>query len=232
MSEEMKEEKTTEQQAAAEPAAKKKKWPIVVGVIAIVAVVAGVGFWNWHEQPSFCNAFCHTSMDGYVASYDNQPNTVGKDKWGNDVSNTNAMLVISHKQAGKNCLDCHVPTLQQQLTEVAETITGDYFVPLEEVNTEELMVNSGHPEGTGDQFCLRSGCHDLTREDLTELTSDMAFNPHRWQHGETDCGECHKSHRASVFYCTQCHSEANASMPEGWVTYSEGQQLEKSAMSA
>lgn len=211
------------QQAAAEPANKKKKWPIVVGIIVVVIAVAGIGFWNWHNQPSFCNAVCHTSMDAYVATYDQEANTTGVDKYGNEVSNTNAMLVVSHKEQGVNCLGCHVPTLSQQLTEVAETITGDYYYPLEEVGTEELMVNSGHAEGTGDEFCLKSGCHDVTREGLTELTSDMDFNPHRWQHGEIACSECHKSHRASVFYCTQCHSEAAASMPDGWLTYSDGQ---------
>ena len=58
------EEKKVDGQTA-EPAAqkKKKKWPIVVGVVVAVLVVAGAGFWVWHEQPSFCNAICHTPMD-------------------------------------------------------------------------------------------------------------------------------------------------------------------------
>lgn len=50
----------------AEKAAKKagkKKWPIVVGVVAVVLIAAGAGFWVWHEQPSFCAAICHTPMD-------------------------------------------------------------------------------------------------------------------------------------------------------------------------
>ena len=47
----------------AAPKRKRKKWPITVGVIAVVLVVAGAGFWVWHEQPSFCNAICHTPMD-------------------------------------------------------------------------------------------------------------------------------------------------------------------------
>ena len=234
MSEEKKEQETTteqttteEQQAAAEPAAKKKKWPIIVGVIVIVVAVAGIGFWNWHNQPTFCNAFCHESMNAYVETYEQDANTQGTDKWGNAVSNTNAMLAVTHKEAGVNCLGCHVPTITQQLTEVSETITGDYYYPLEEVGTKALQANSGHDDSSGDQFCLKSGCHDMTREDLTQATSGMSFNPHRWQHGETECSECHKSHRASVFYCTQCHSEAASAMPDGWVNYSDGQQLEK-----
>ncbi|MEG0621206.1 MAG: salivary glue protein Sgs-3, partial [Raoultibacter sp.] len=45
-----------------EAAAKKKgkKWPIVVGVVVAVLVVAGIGGFIWHEQPSFCSAICHT----------------------------------------------------------------------------------------------------------------------------------------------------------------------------
>ena len=64
------EEKKVDGQTA-EPAAqkKKKKWPIVVGVVVAVLVVAGAGFWVWHEQPSFCNAICHSPMDKYVETY-------------------------------------------------------------------------------------------------------------------------------------------------------------------
>ena len=39
---------------------------IVGGVVAVVVVVAAIGAFVWHEQPSFCNAICHTPMDGYL----------------------------------------------------------------------------------------------------------------------------------------------------------------------
>lgn len=230
MSEETKKEETAAkatEQAAAEPAAKKagkKKWPIVVGIIVVVLVVAGIGMWTWHSQPSFCNAFCHTPMDGYVETATSAPNTAATDKWGNAVSNSNAMLSVVHAQSGVNCLGCHVPSLGQQLSEVGETITGNYTFPLSEVSLQDLQTNSGST-ASADSFCLKSGCHDMTRSDLTNATSSMSFNPHRWQHGEIACSECHKSHRASVFYCTQCHSEASSSMPDGWVTYSEGKKI-------
>ena len=38
------------------PSALRRRWPIAVGVVAAVVIVAGAGFWVWHEQPSFCNA--------------------------------------------------------------------------------------------------------------------------------------------------------------------------------
>lgn len=218
------------EQAAAEPAKKKKKWPIVVGVIVVVLVVAGIGMWTWHEQPSFCNAVCHTPMDTYVETYNATPGQAGTDKWGNEVSNSSAMMVVVHKEAGVNCLGCHVPTLSQQMGEVGEEITGNYYYPLEETDLATLTTNADM-SGGADGFCLKSGCHEMTRAELTQATSDMAFNPHRWQHGEIACSQCHKSHRASVFYCTQCHSEATGSMPDGWVSYSEGAKIAKAAIS-
>ena len=84
----------------AAPKKKGKKWPIVVGVVAVVLIAAGAGFWVWHEQPSFCNAICHTPMDEYLETYEQEPGTTGVDKWGNEVSNTNAMLAVSHKAQG------------------------------------------------------------------------------------------------------------------------------------
>ena len=84
---------TTEEAA---PKKKGKKWPIVVGVVVVVLIAAGAGFWVWHEQPSFCAAICHTPMDEYLETYEQEPGTTGVDKWGNEVSNTNAMLAVSH----------------------------------------------------------------------------------------------------------------------------------------
>lgn len=231
------------QGTAKKPRNPKKTWT-VVGVIVVVLVIAGIGAWNWHNTPGFCGTVCHYSMSSYVETYNQQANAAGIDKYGNAVSNTNAMLAVSHQsdEAGKlACLSCHVPSVSQQLGEVQETITGDYYVvqradaadyaALEEVDSNALIANAGGTENTGDEFCLKSGCHvtesgeDYTRDTLTELTSDMAFNPHRWTHGNFQCTDCHKSHRASVFYCTRCHNDAYDSMPEGWVSYQESQQI-------
>ena len=65
-----------------QPKRKKTKAAIVVGVIAAIVVVAGVGFSIWHEQPSFCNAICHDPMDPYVEGYyapDSTMEQTGKD---------------------------------------------------------------------------------------------------------------------------------------------------------
>ena len=69
-----------------DPAPRTRKWPIVVGVVVVVLIAAGAGFWVWHEQPSFCAAICHTPMDEYLETYEQEPGTTGVDKWGNEVS--------------------------------------------------------------------------------------------------------------------------------------------------
>lgn len=42
--------------------------------------------------------YCHTSMDPYTESYFQEAGKPGVDKWGNEVSNTNAMLSIAHRE--------------------------------------------------------------------------------------------------------------------------------------
>ncbi|MFR0868921.1 MAG: hypothetical protein ACLSGS_07875 [Adlercreutzia sp.] len=94
-----------EKGAAGGPAPKKrpKRGWIVAGVVAAVIVVAGAGFWVWHEQPSFCNAICHSPMDYYVETYDSGDPNLG---------------VTAHAKAGESCLDCHTAELTTQISEV------------------------------------------------------------------------------------------------------------------
>ena len=228
------EKKVEEQPVEGEPAAqkKKKKWPIVVGVVVAVLVVAGAGFWVWHEQPSFCNAICHTPMDAYLPTYEAEINQPGVDKWGNEVTNSNAMMAPLHRMVGDGatCLTCHVPTLSEQIGEGMSWITGNYEVMLTqtgqyvvpEKSLEELVAARGIEP---DQFCLNESCHNMTRDDLVEATSDMTRNPHVAQHGEVQCSECHKAHRASVNYCSSCHNDAD--IPDGWITAAEDKALVK-----
>ena len=223
------------------PSKKKPKSKAKLGILAAIVVVviaAGGGFWAWHETPGFCATACHDSMNTYLVTYEQQDNAAGVDKWGNEVANTHAMLAVSHQESDLACLDCHEPSLPQQLGELGETITGSYELPLVEVNTEALMSNANKGDGMGDQFCLKSGCHvttdgqPVTRETLTAATADMQYNPHSWQHGELNCSECHKSHRASVLLCTQCHDAARDQLPEGWVDYQTSRDLQSQTMNA
>lgn len=167
----------------------RRRQPIALAVIAVVLVVAGAGFWVWHEQPSFCNAICHSPMDKYVESYH---------------SNDDSLLVTAHAAEGDTCLDCHEPTIDQQIAEGAKWVTGDFKDPLPAMEY-------------GDEFCLNEKCHNVTRGDLSALTENLPWNPHDNRHGMIDCSVCHQVHERSTLYCAQCHGEAVELAEEiGW----------------
>lgn len=216
---------TTEEAA---PKKKGKKWPIVVGVVVVVLIAAGAGFWVWHEQPSFCNAICHTPMDPYLPTYEAEPGQPATDKWGNEVANASGMMAAVHRVssdeggAGATCMSCHVPTIGEQVSEGMAWITGNYYNPLEERDLEQLVEARGAEK---DEFCLNESCHNLTRADLIKTTENLGqYNPHQPQHSEQTCSSCHKAHRASVNACTQCHTDSY--VPEGWLSYQQEQLLE------
>lgn len=211
-----------------EPSKKIKKRRITVGVLALVLVVAGAGFWVWHEQPSFCGAICHTPMDPYLANYDAEPGQASFDKYGNTVDDANAMMAIAHKDENVACLNCHEPTIAEQLSEGAHWVSGDYEYPLNERSLSDLTEARG---ATADEFCLNESCHHVSsngteitsREDLTAITSHLARNPHEAHHLEEDCGTCHKGHRASVNYCSRCHDDTE--LPSGWIDWETYEEL-------
>lgn len=217
--------------AANSPRKRSRKWPIVAGVVAAIVIVAGAGFYAWHEQPSFCGAICHTPMDGYLETYEAQPGQAALDKYGNDVADASGMLAAVHRaDADTTSMGCHVPTLGEQLAEGASWVSGGYDVydnetygaSLEEKTLSQLTAARGIDT---EEFCLNSGCHlgddgqPLTRSDLVIATSDMTLNPHIAQHGELQCTDCHKAHRASVLNCTKCHEDAE--VPAGWLGYED-----------
>ena len=213
---------------------KKKKF-IIVGVVAVVLVAAGAGFMVWHEQPTFCNAICHTPMDAYVDTYVDG----STDAYGNELASDqekNSMMAYMHgKYKLANCLDCHVPTIGEQVTEGMHWITGNYEVLgqnkvgdtiLAERSTDDLV--KARNLDSGNEFCSNSKCHSgsgdhgtMTRDELVALTAGLSDtrNPHLAQHGEVACSECHNAHSQSVNACSQCHSDAP--IPDGWLSVSD-----------
>ena len=227
----MSESEETKREGASQPAAKRpmekrKRLGITLGCLAVVLVVAGAGFMVWHEQPSFCNAICHDPMDPYLPTFEATPGQPATDKWGNEVEDASSMLAAVHNQAGKTCTDCHVPQLDEQMTEGAEWVTGNYDSPLGERTSTQLVEARGLENS--DEFCMNTSCHPYGREELEKKTAWMGkINPHTPQHGEQKCTTCHKAHRASVNYCTQCHTDAV--VPDGWLSYTDSKLLEEAA---
>ncbi|WP_283171309.1 cytochrome c3 family protein [Curtanaerobium respiraculi] len=186
-----------EEKVGATPEAKRRKRIVTGCIIAAVVVAAIGGFMVWHSQPTFCNAVCHTPMDSYVESY-------------YDASGTS--LAHTHAKAGKSCLDCHPSNIGEQVTEAGHWLTGDYVY---DENTKNL-ISRGEEYATQD-FCLQSGCHDYTLDQLAQKTSNMAWNPHNFtEHGVTECSSCHKMHDTSVMVCSECHYQAAENVPAGW----------------
>ncbi len=178
------------------------------GIVAIVLAGVTTGGLIWHEQPSFC-ATCHTPMYKYVEGYKSgdktimvTPHATGKSV----IHPENETLMASKVEKGGslNCLECHVPTIKEQLTEGSHWVTGNYYFPLEKRNF-----------GTR-SFCLSEGCH--VEADIIKATENyggaIPFNQHDPRHGKMECNRCHSVHGKSVLMCNQCH---NLKLPEGWI---------------
>ena len=84
--------------AGATPSPKRcrRKVTAVVATVVVVLVAAGAGFMVWHEQPSFCNAICHTPMDGYLTTYESTLGEAATDKRGNQVADASSKLAPEH----------------------------------------------------------------------------------------------------------------------------------------
>jgi len=219
----------------------KKFWG-TLAVIAVVFAAAGFGFYQWHETPGFCGAICH-NMDPYLETYEQEQGVAGHDKYGNEMTDTNAAMSTLHRvnqttaKPTITCLNCHVPTIPEQVSEGVAMVTGNYYAPLDERWGNELTKWQG-TDGT--TFCANENCHSyllgddglVNREKLAQVTARMEFNPHDTHHANAQmtCTNCHKGHRASVMQCTACHEHENVQVPEGWLTAEQSEQLMLEAM--
>ena len=163
--------------AAPKKAPKRKRGLIIAGVAAAVIVIAGAGFLVWHEQPSFCNAICHSPMDSYVEGWEaRDPHT----------------LVGAHAVAGTTCLQCHESDLGQQINEGMAWVSGNFSDPMEKrsLATED--------------FCMRCHERDEIVAATTDVLGSSGANPHA-AHQATECGDCHSAHGTSKVMCNSCH---------------------------
>lgn len=233
-----------EPQAAEEPKApvakkrrSRRKKLTITGVVVVVLAAVGVGMLVWHEQPSFCSTVCHLECD-YVDNYMQEQGVAGTDKYGNEVSNTNAMMAVLHRDTLATampeirCLDCHSMNVSELAHDGMNYVTGSYTIPRDERSASSLMAWDGK---TSESFCSNENCHvyllgddgELSYDKLEAVTASRDFNPHEQYHANLslECTDCHKGHRASTVVCTACHEHADAELPAGWVTYDDSQQL-------
>ena len=195
---------------------KRRKWPLVAGVVAVVLVAAGIGFFAWHEQPSFCNAICHEPMDPYVEGYFGQavaaePGQAAAAESAEPAAPAagRALMVQAHQQEGTTCLQCHEAKIDEQVIEGLNWISGNY-----RVGDDGMLATAGV---TADQkMCAKSGCHEWA--DVVAATQDWGgeagVNPHKSHQGEAiDCSNCHSAHGTSNLFCNTCHDYR---LPDGW----------------
>jgi hypothetical protein len=181
-----------------------KKVGLVVGIAAVVIVIAGVALWNYHEQPQFC-AICHV-MQPYLESWQSSD-----------------FLAQAHAQEDVTCLECHEPTIQQQVDELIVTVKKEYDNPLKErefpkeecfkchehESYEELIELTKDYAVDGQQINPHAYTVDPQAPDPEAYTVDpQAPDPHDSEQGE--CYPCHKIHRESpgINSCYECHHDA------------------------
>lgn len=164
---------------------RRRIWLAAAALVVSMLAIGGYAGWKWHQEPSFCGTACHKVMATYVETWE-----------------SGSLLAAEHADKNIECLDCHEPTLSQQIGELQKYLTGDYKTPLS-------FRQIGDKE-----FCL--DCHgtyaDLAKE--TEGYSGGKFNPHASHSGELDCLLCHRVHEKSQLHCIQCHKAME--VPDGW----------------
>lgn len=164
---------------------KKQVWTIV-GIVAIVLVVAGAGTGGYlihlsNTSPEFC-ATCHV-MDKNVTSY----------LTSNDMDNI-------HSQAGVQCKECHDYPVSAEIASGIRYVTGNYTVGTD----GELL-----PVEYDDDMCLQ--CH-ISYEHLAASTDFLHRNPHDSHNGQLECKTCHVSHGDQIDYCGTCHDNGGQRM--------------------
>ena len=237
MSDEKLDKKTEGAAEEAQPKKKRTKKLAIAGIVVVALVAIGAGMMVWHESPDFCSTMCH--IEGtYVDNYMQEQGVAGVDKYGTEVSNTNAMMAVLHrstKATAKSeivCVDCHTPNFVELAHDGMNFVTGSYPLPRNERSASGLQSWDGK---TAESFCANASCHvyllgddgQLSYAKLADSTKGAAFNPHEQHHANLslECTDCHKGHRASTIVCTACHEHENVTLPDGWVTYEESQKI-------
>jgi hypothetical protein len=152
---------------------KRRTLLIIAAAVVVIVAVLGVGGWKWHEQPSFCNAFCHTPMDTYVENYYQGDG-----------------LARIHAEAHVACLDCHEPKLSEQTSELVKWVSGDVATPLVQRKFGNEMCTKCH--GGFDELAKKTA--DLKRNPHENPHSDDSECSlcHKSHAEQVDyCGQCH-----------------------------------------
>lgn len=108
-----------------------------------------------------------------------------------------AFTAHAHRQAGIACRDCHPRSTKDALRELAVNAVRGVDRPIEEHKVQAAE-------------CLRChGSHETLASRTNSLIGPDGYalgrNPHDSHWGPLDCGVCHKMHKPSVDFCSNCH---------------------------
>jgi len=182
--------------------------PKVLNIIAVstltlvgLASMGAIGLKDSLKRPEYC-VNCHT--DPYYTSWEDSD-----------------YLAAAHAKAAIPCQGCHPKSVGEAMANIVTELQGD--VRLRRLRVSKEACFQCHAHGNYAELVERTEYVKLDASVPTDPSSNgepekawvAAQNPHNFYHwGEMDCRICHKMHRASEDYCSECH-EASASGP-GW----------------
>ncbi|WP_228845488.1 cytochrome c3 family protein [Phototrophicus methaneseepsis] len=113
------------------------------------------------------------------------------------------MLVSLHSDKEVGCVDCHSMSFEQQLHETVAYLQDDYTQPFTRAEYGMETCFQCHEHGSYDQIAWRTT--DLGVTD--GKTKGHEANPHQSPHyDDLECNTCHRMHRESVLFCSECHA--------------------------
>jgi len=196
---------------------------IIVAVMLLVGLgsMGAVGLYDSLKRPEYC-INCHS--DPYYNSWED--------------SN---LLAASHGKAAIRCQTCHPRSLGTAMANIVTELKGNVRLRKLRVSKEACFKCHAHADYAelvertkyinpnihipgGDPSASSAPTETIESNSSSSAESSpegeaawvVAQNPHHFYHwGEMDCRICHKMHRASEDYCSECH-EPSAS-GAGWI---------------
>ncbi len=187
-------------------------------IIAVAVILTGlasmgaVGLRDSLKRPEFC-VLCHP--DPYYTSWEDSER-----------------LAAAHAKAAIPCQTCHPVGVGTAIQNIVTQISGDYRLRRMRVKKEACFRCHAHAnyaeliERTDDIGPDTGTVREAPKDGERSANWHLAQNPHRAYHyGEVDCHLCHRMHRASEDYCSECHEPATSAAE--WILQErkEGQEI-------
>lgn len=187
-------------------------------IIAVAVILTGlasmgvVGLRDSLKRPEFC-VLCHP--DPYYTSWEDSER-----------------LAAAHAKAAIPCQTCHPVGVGTAIQNIVTQISGDYRLRRMRVKKEACFRCHAHAnyadliERTDDIGPDTGAVREAPKDGERSANWHLAQNPHRVYHyGEVDCHLCHRMHRASEDYCSECHEPATSAAE--WILQErkEGQEI-------